>query len=156
MLAAATSLLIGLVAGPFVIRRLTELKIGQAIRSEGPQSHLVKSGTPTMGGALILISIAATTLLWADLSNRFIWIVLLVTLAFGAIGWVDDYRKVVHRDPKGMSSRREIFVAVGGRRLRLALPGIRHRRTRQQRRSGRWSSSGSATASCWTCRRART
>ncbi len=105
VLAAATSLTIGLLAGPYVIRKLAALKIGQAIRSEGPQSHLVKSGTPTMGGALILLSIAATTLLWADLSNRFIWIVLLVMLAFGAVGWVDDYRKVVHRNPKGMSSR---------------------------------------------------
>jgi len=105
VLAAGTALLIGLLAGPAVIRRLTAMKIGQAVRSDGPQSHLQKTGTPTMGGALILISIAVTTLLWADLSNRFIWIVLLVMLAFGWIGWVDDYRKVVRRDPKGMPAR---------------------------------------------------
>jgi phospho-N-acetylmuramoyl-pentapeptide-transferase len=105
VLAAATSLMIGLFSGPYVIRKLTALKIGQSVRTSGPQSHLSKSGTPTMGGALILISIAVTTLLWADLANRFIWVVLLVTMAFGAIGWVDDYRKVVHRNPKGMSSR---------------------------------------------------
>ena len=109
VLAAATSLLIGLVSGPLVIRRLTELKIGQSVRSCGPQSHLSKSGTPTMGGALILISIAVTTILWADLANRFIWVVLLVTLAFGAIGWVDDYRKVVRRDSRGMASREKFF-----------------------------------------------
>jgi phospho-N-acetylmuramoyl-pentapeptide-transferase len=109
VLAAATSLLIGLCAGSGVIRRLTAMKIGQSVRSSGPQSHLSKTGTPTMGGVLILISIGATTLLWADLSNRFIWIVLLVTLAFGTIGWVDDYRKVVRRDPRGMSSREKFF-----------------------------------------------
>jgi phospho-N-acetylmuramoyl-pentapeptide-transferase len=105
VLAAATALLIGLLCGPYVIRRLTEMKIGQAVRSDGPQTHLSKSGTPTMGGALILIAIVLTTLLWADLANRFIWVVLLVTISFGAIGWVDDYRKVVRRDPKGMPSR---------------------------------------------------
>ncbi len=109
VLAAATALVIGLLAGPWVIRKLTQMKIGQAVRTEGPQSHLVKSGTPTMGGALILISIAATTLLWADLSNRFIWVVLLVTLGFGWVGWVDDYRKVVRRNPKGMSAREKFF-----------------------------------------------
>jgi len=109
VLAAATSLAIGLAAGPWVIRKLTAMKIGQAVRSDGPQSHLSKSGTPTMGGALILISIGVTTLLWADLSNRFIWVVLLVTLGFGWVGWVDDYRKVVHRNPKGMSAREKYF-----------------------------------------------
>jgi phospho-N-acetylmuramoyl-pentapeptide-transferase len=109
VLAAGNALVIGLVAGPWVIRKLTELKIGQAIRTEGPQSHLSKSGTPTMGGALILISIGVTTLLWADLTNRFIWVVLLVTLGFGWIGWVDDYRKVVRRNPKGMSAREKYF-----------------------------------------------
>jgi phospho-N-acetylmuramoyl-pentapeptide-transferase len=109
VLAAGTALVIGLLAGPWVIRKLTEMKIGQAIRTEGPQSHLSKSGTPTMGGALILISIGVTTLLWADLANRFIWVVLLVTLGFGWIGWVDDYRKVVHRNPKGMSAREKYF-----------------------------------------------
>src|SRR5512134_266787 len=109
VLAAGTALVIGLLAGPWVIRKLTELKIGQAIRTEGPQSHLSKSGTPTMGGALILISIGVTTLLWADLTNRFIWVVLLVTLGFGWVGWVDDYRKVVHRNPKGMRAREKYF-----------------------------------------------
>ncbi len=109
MLACATALLIGLVAGPRVIRKLTELKIGQAVRSYGPETHLVKNGTPTMGGALILIAIGITTLLWADLSNRFVWVVLLVTFGFGAIGWVDDYRKVVYRNPEGMSSREKFM-----------------------------------------------
>ncbi|MBK1781981.1 phospho-N-acetylmuramoyl-pentapeptide-transferase [Advenella sp. WQ 585] len=109
MLACATALFIGLWAGPRVIRKLTELKIGQAVRAYGPESHLVKNGTPTMGGVLILIAIAISTLLWADLSNRFVWVVMLVTFGFGAIGWVDDYRKVVHRNPEGMSSREKFF-----------------------------------------------
>ncbi len=109
VLAAATALLIGLVAGPTVIRRLTEMKIGQSVRTDGPQTHLEKSGTPTMGGALILLSIAITTLLWADLSNRFIWVVLLVMLGFGWIGWVDDYRKVVRRDSKGTPAREKFL-----------------------------------------------
>ena len=104
VLAAATALVIGLLAGPRLIRKLTELKIGQAVRTDGPQSHLSKSGTPTMGGALILIAVGVTTLLWADLSNRFVWVVLLVSIGFGWIGWVDDYRKVVHRNPKGMAA----------------------------------------------------
>ena len=105
VMAALTALLMGLVAGPFVIRRLTALKIGQPIRDYAMQTHLSKSGTPTMGGVLILFCITVSTLLWADLSNRFVWIVLLVTLSFGAIGWVDDWRKVVHKDPEGMRSR---------------------------------------------------
>jgi phospho-N-acetylmuramoyl-pentapeptide-transferase len=105
VMGAVTALLIGLVAGPAVIRRLTALKMGQPIRGYAMQSHLVKSGTPTMGGVLILLSIAISTLLWSDLSNRFVWIVLIVTLGFGAIGWVDDWRKVVNKDPEGMSSR---------------------------------------------------
>ncbi|NQW92761.1 MAG: phospho-N-acetylmuramoyl-pentapeptide-transferase [Polaromonas sp.] len=105
VMAALTALLMGLVAGPFVIRRLTALKIGQPIREYAMQTHLSKSGTPTMGGVLILFCIAVSTLLWADLSNRFVWIVLIVTLGFGAIGWVDDWRKVVHKDPEGMRSR---------------------------------------------------
>ncbi|MFM2427296.1 MAG: hypothetical protein RL707_1122, partial [Pseudomonadota bacterium] len=105
VMAAVTALLIGLVAGPFVIRRLAALKIGQPIREYAMQSHLAKSGTPTMGGVLILMGIAVSTLLWADLSNRFVWIVLIVTLGFGAIGWVDDWRKVVNKDPEGMRSR---------------------------------------------------
>jgi phospho-N-acetylmuramoyl-pentapeptide-transferase len=105
VMAAMTSLLIGLAAGPFVIRRLTALKIGQPIRGYGMESHLSKSGTPTMGGVLILLAVAISTLLWFDWSNRFVWIVLLVTLGFGAIGWVDDWRKVVRKDPEGMRSR---------------------------------------------------
>ena len=105
VMAALTALLIGLVAGPFVIRRLAALKIGQPIREYAMQSHLAKSGTPTMGGVLILIGIAVSTLLWADLSNRFVWIVMIVTFGFGAIGWVDDWRKVVNKDPEGMPSR---------------------------------------------------
>ena len=95
VMATITALVIGLVCGPWVIRKLTEMKVGQAVRKDGPQTHLVKSGTPTMGGVLILIGIAVATLLWGDLTNRFIWIVMLVTFGFGVIGWVDDYRKVV-------------------------------------------------------------
>lgn len=110
VLACGTALFIGLVAGPAVIRKLTELKIGQAVRSYGPQSHLQKNGTPTMGGALILISIAVSTLLWADWTNRFVWVVLLVTFGFGWIGWADDYKKVVNHDPEGMSSRKKFFL----------------------------------------------
>lgn len=105
VMACATALIIGLVAGPWVIRRLTALKIGQAVRQDGPQTHLVKSGTPTMGGVLILISIGVSTLLWADWSNRFVWVVLAVTFGLGWVGWADDYRKVVHRDPNGMPAR---------------------------------------------------
>ena len=105
VMAALTALLLGLLAGPAVIRRLGELKIGQPIRSYAMDSHMSKSGTPTMGGVLILLCITLSTLLWADLSNRFVWIVLLVTLGFGAIGWVDDWRKVVNQDPEGMRSR---------------------------------------------------
>ena len=109
VMAAMTALIVGLVAGPYFIRRLTALKIGQPIRDYAMQSHMSKSGTPTMGGVLILFSIALSTLLWFDLSNRFVWIVLLVTLGFGAIGWVDDWRKVVHKDPEGMRSREKYF-----------------------------------------------
>ncbi len=109
VMGALTALLIGLIAGPYVIRRLTELKIGQPIREYGVQSHISKSGTPTMGGVLILIAIFMSTLLWADLTNRFIWIVLIVTLGFGAIGWVDDWRKVVDKNPEGMRSREKYF-----------------------------------------------
>ncbi len=105
VMGAATALLIGLAAGPAVIRRLQSLKIGQPIRGYGMESHLSKSGTPTMGGVLILIAIASSTLLWVDLSNRFVWICLIVTLGFGAIGWFDDWRKVVNKDPEGMPSR---------------------------------------------------
>ena len=105
VMAALTALLIGLLAGPAVIRRLRALKIGQPIRGYGMETHLAKSGTPTMGGVLILLCIAISTLLWADLANRFVWIVLVVTLGFGAVGWADDWRKVVRKDPEGMPSR---------------------------------------------------
>lgn len=109
VLAALTALVISFIVGPTMIRKLTAYKIGQAVRDDGPQTHLVKAGTPTMGGALILVSIAITTLLWADLSNRYVWIVLITTLGFGMIGWVDDYRKVVYRNPKGLSARAKLF-----------------------------------------------
>ncbi len=109
VMAALTALMIGLIAGPYVINRLRALKIGQQVRSYGMETHLVKSGTPTMGGVLILLSITISTLLWFDLSNRFVWIVLFVTLSFGAIGWVDDWRKVVNKDPEGMRSREKFF-----------------------------------------------
>jgi phospho-N-acetylmuramoyl-pentapeptide-transferase len=105
VLATLTSLVISFIVGPAMIRKLTAYKIGQAVRNDGPQTHLTKAGTPTMGGALILVAIAISTLLWADLSNRFVWVVLVVTLGFGWIGWVDDWRKVVHRNPKGLSAR---------------------------------------------------
>ena len=109
VLATLTALAIGLLAGPWLIRKLAQMKIGQSVRTDGPQTHLAKSGTPTMGGALILVGVGFATLLWADLSTRFIWAVLLVTLGFGAIGWVDDYRKVVHRNPKGLSAGAKYF-----------------------------------------------
>jgi phospho-N-acetylmuramoyl-pentapeptide-transferase len=109
VMATLTSLFIGLAFGPWVIRRLTTLKVGQAVRTDGPKTHLIKTGTPTMGGVLILMAIAISTLLWSDLSNRFIWAVLWVTLGFGIIGWVDDYRKVVYKNPKGMSSKEKYF-----------------------------------------------
>ena len=105
VLAAMTALLISFTLGPTVIRWLTRKKIGQTVRDDGPKSHLTKAGTPTMGGALILIAIGATVLLWCDLGNLYVWVTLLVTLGFGAVGWVDDWRKVVHRDPKGLASR---------------------------------------------------
>jgi phospho-N-acetylmuramoyl-pentapeptide-transferase len=105
VLATMTSLVISFVVGPAMIRKLTAYKIGQAVRDDGPKSHLSKAGTPTMGGALILVSMGVATLLWADLSNRFVWVVLVVTFGHGLIGWVDDYRKVVHRNPKGLPAR---------------------------------------------------
>src|SRR4029079_9865566 len=104
---AMTALLIAFVVGPRMIRKLAQYKIGQAVRDDGRQYQLPKPGTPTMGGALILVSIVITTLLWADLRNRFVWVVLLVTLGFGAIGWVDDYRQVVQRKSTGRSAREQ-------------------------------------------------
>jgi phospho-N-acetylmuramoyl-pentapeptide-transferase len=109
VLACLTALAISLILGPFVIRKLTAYKIGQSVRQEGPRSHLTKAGTPTMGGALILLSMGITTLLWGDLKNPLLWIVLLVTVAFGTVGWIDDYRKIVHRNPKGLSAKAKFF-----------------------------------------------
>jgi len=109
VLAMMTALVISFVVGPRMIAWLTRMRIGQTVRVDGPQTHLTKAGTPTMGGALILVSIVITTLLWADLDNRFVWVVLLVTLGFGAVGWVDDWRKVVARNPKGLPARAKFF-----------------------------------------------
>jgi phospho-N-acetylmuramoyl-pentapeptide-transferase len=109
VMAALTALLIGLAFGPWVINKLAELKIGQPIREYGVAAHIAKSGTPTMGGVLILIGIGVSTLLWFDWSNRFVWIVMLVTIGFGAIGWIDDWRKVVQKNPEGMRSREKYF-----------------------------------------------
>ena len=105
ILAACSAMLISMLVGPFVIARLNDLQIGQTIRSEGPESHLAKAGTPTMGGALILLAVLGSTVLWADLDNRYVWIVIVTTTAFGAIGWVDDYRKVVRKDTRGLPAR---------------------------------------------------
>jgi phospho-N-acetylmuramoyl-pentapeptide-transferase len=109
VLSCMTALFISFIVGPRMIAWLSRMKIGQAVRDDGPQTHLTKAGTPTMGGALILVSIAVTTLLWGDLTNRFVWVVLLVMVGYGAIGWVDDWRKVVHRNPKGLSARQKIL-----------------------------------------------
>ena len=109
ILAACSAMLISMLVGPFVIARLNDLQIGQTIRSEGPESHLVKAGTPTMGGALILVAVLGSTLLWADLDNRYVWIVVVTTAAFGVIGWVDDYRKVVRKDTRGLPARWKYF-----------------------------------------------
>jgi len=107
--AVLTALLISLIAGPKVIRLLNRLQMGQAIRSDGPKSHLEKAGTPTMGGSLILIAIFVSALLWSDLSNLYVWVVMAVTFFFGLIGWVDDYRKVVEKNPRGLPGRWKYF-----------------------------------------------
>ncbi|KEI72507.1 phospho-N-acetylmuramoyl-pentapeptide-transferase [Endozoicomonas elysicola] len=104
-----TALTMSLWLGPHFIRKLSFYQIGQAVRDDGPQSHLSKAGTPTMGGALILICIAISTLLWADLNNRYVWVVLAVTGIFGAVGWVDDYRKVVEKNSRGLPARWKLF-----------------------------------------------
>ncbi|TFW18441.1 phospho-N-acetylmuramoyl-pentapeptide-transferase [Massilia arenosa] len=109
MAAMITALVIGLVCGPRVIAYLTRMKVGQAVRAYGPETHLKKHGTPTMGGVLVLIGIGISTLLWMNFSNRLIWPVLVVTAGFGAVGWVDDYRKVVYKDPEGMRSAEKYF-----------------------------------------------
>ena len=105
VLAVITSLVVSFLLGPWFIKKLGHYSFGQYIRADGPEGHLVKSGTPTMGGALILVAVAIATLLWGDLSNHYLWIVLLVTLGFGMVGWIDDYRKVVHQNPKGLSAK---------------------------------------------------
>lgn len=105
VVAVITGLVISFIVGPYMIRRLNRYRIGQTVRDDGPQSHLSKAGTPTMGGALILVAVAVTTLLWAKLDNRYVWVVLFTTLLFGLVGWVDDYKKLVLRDPRGLASR---------------------------------------------------
>ena len=115
ILAAGTALAISLLVGPTMIRKLSYHQVGQAVRDDGPQSHLSKAGTPTMGGALILVAIAIATLLWADLSNPYVWVVLLVTGVFGAVGWVDDYRKVVEKDSRGLPARwKYLWQSIAG------------------------------------------
>lgn len=109
VLGILTSLFISLWLGPYMIQKLAHYQIGQSVRDDGPQSHLSKAGTPTMGGALIIVAITITTLLWSDLSNRFVWIVLGVLLSFGLVGWVDDYRKVIYKNPKGLPARYKYF-----------------------------------------------
>ncbi|MFT6188566.1 MAG: phospho-N-acetylmuramoyl-pentapeptide-transferase [Oleispira sp.] len=107
--AVITALTVALFLGPKVIRKLREYQIGQTIRDDGPKSHLSKAGTPTMGGALILLSITVSTLLWGNLENKYVWLTLLVTLAFGVIGWIDDYRKVVEKNSRGLPARWKYF-----------------------------------------------
>jgi phospho-N-acetylmuramoyl-pentapeptide-transferase len=107
--AVITALAVALFLGPKVIRKLREYQIGQSVRDDGPKSHLSKAGTPTMGGALILLSISVSTLLWGDLGNKYVWLTLIVTLAFGVIGWVDDYRKVVEKNSRGLPGRWKYF-----------------------------------------------
>ncbi|BAN36295.1 phospho-N-acetylmuramoyl-pentapeptide-transferase [Sulfuricella denitrificans skB26] len=109
VLAMLTALMISFIVGPAMIRKLTAYKIGQSVRDDGPQTHLIKAGTPTMGGALILVALTISTLLWADLKNPYVWVVLVTTIGFGAVGWVDDWRKVVHRNPKGLSAKAKLF-----------------------------------------------
>ena len=109
VMAVLTALVISFVVGPWMIDKLKIMKFGQAVRDDGPQSHLVKAGTPTMGGALILTAVAVSTFLWMDLTNKYVWVALLTTLGFGIIGWVDDYKKIVHRNPKGLAARWKYF-----------------------------------------------
>ena len=122
MLSILTSLAIAIWFGPKMIDYLRKLKFGQAVRTDGPQTHLVKSGTPTMGGALILVSIGVSTLLWSNLNNPYIWIVLGVMVVFGAVGWVDDYRKVVEKNPRGLPAKwKYLWQSVGGIAAAVAL-----------------------------------
>ena len=122
VLSVVTALLISLLLGPAMIRKLGSHQIGQVVRNDGPPTHFDKVGTPTMGGALILVAIVISTLLWADLENRFVWVALLVTTAFGVIGWIDDYRKIIDKDTRGMGSGPKFFwqsVAGGGAAIYL-------------------------------------
>ena len=109
ILGVLTALSIALLVGPFMIRKLASRQIGQMVRDDGPESHFSKAGTPTMGGALILVAIAVSTLLWADLSNKYVWVVLIVTLGYGVIGWIDDYKKIIHKDCRGLAARYKYF-----------------------------------------------
>jgi phospho-N-acetylmuramoyl-pentapeptide-transferase len=109
ILGVLTALAIALIVGPYMIRTLVNKQIGQTVRNDGPESHFSKAGTPTMGGALILVAIAVSSLLWGDLSNRYVWVVLLVTLGFGIIGWIDDYKKIVAGNSKGLSAKHKYF-----------------------------------------------
>ena len=137
ILGVLTALGISLLVGPRMIRALNDLQIGQSVREDGPQSHLSKSGTPTMGGALILFAIVVSTLLWSDLGNRYVWVVLFTTIAFGVVGWIDDYRKIVEKNSQGLSARYKYFwqsviaigvsvflyqTAAGGAELQLQVP----------------------------------
>jgi phospho-N-acetylmuramoyl-pentapeptide-transferase len=125
IMGALTALVMSFVLGPIVIRRLINRQIGQTVRPDGPQSHLPKAGTPTMGGALILLAIVISTILWSDLESRYVWIVLLVTVAFGIIGWVDDYRKLILQDPEGMAARwKFLSQSVVGLVAAFALYGL--------------------------------
>ncbi|WP_151703857.1 phospho-N-acetylmuramoyl-pentapeptide-transferase [Nitrincola alkalilacustris] len=122
ILGVLTALAISLIFGPYLINMLRSRQIGQAVRNDGPQSHLSKSGTPTMGGGLILLAIAISVLLWSDLSNRYVWITLGVLIVFGAVGWVDDWRKVVEKNPRGLPARwKYLWQSVGGLGAAIAL-----------------------------------
>ena len=122
ILAVLTALVVSLLVGPVMIRRLSHHQIGQAVRDDGPESHFSKAGTPTMGGALIIVAIVLSTLLWGDLGNRFVWLALVVILAFGAVGWVDDYRKVVAGNPRGLPARwKYLWQSLAGLGVALAL-----------------------------------
>jgi len=109
ILGALTALAISLLMGPFMIRKLTDKQIGQTVRTDGPQSHLVKAGTPTMGGALILLAITISAMLWIRIENHYLWILLFTTVGFGCVGWVDDYKKLIHKDPTGLPARWKYF-----------------------------------------------
>ena len=109
IMGALTALAISLLLGPLMIRKLTDKQIGQTVRTDGPETHLIKSGTPTMGGTLILIAIAVSAVLWIRIDNHYLWILLLSTLGFGFVGWVDDYKKLIHKDPTGLPSRWKYF-----------------------------------------------